>query len=1134
MSDLSHGSGIDGKSVPDGASVPSPRHHRDAVDLVNDQQSPRHQKEEENGTTSSPRHANKKFSAAQLVRIPSKIFNRVHRQSAQVLPRSSSLQVPSREHDYRITFSSPGTSIDRSPSSSPLRRFPLSERTHSESNLSSATFEHDFGLFDEVDSMVIPSEAVESLYTRKSRYNDAAQIWGLPRYPVGHDSSEHTQPVTVPHKSKLKRIRERLASRKGKKGTKSGVLSIFHRRQVTRSSNGKTPEGRKIDAEGLPDETQALVSQDGREIVISSNCELDEVVGHMGKQRVSVFLPYWPVYLSTLTTLRPVVKVLNSLSRELDDQKGDTFVADRIFLDVPASESVLHVMLWFSSLEEQSKEQPTVTLPEAYKVTAVECGEILKRMISLLPGAILGSVNLFKALADVSQSSVWATDPDEGVKLISLALLVIHNQWRFGLICGFFSVLKRISVEAEGFALTEVNSSDLPTIDTLPARIAPLLLGNRLKKATALFEAAREDISRIHTNPQSIRKSQVKSRMSKIMSFGRKTQKFDVKDDDTRIRQELGKWPANENREKLPINVEVYLKACDVVHMLLQHWEQIGLAVCKLGRMSSYRQPKEPRVSGSEMIFDIAATISVESIAEPSPTTNHAQESLTTESDNTKISPDESSGSETHIGHPSSETHSGISNSEPDIDGTETEEKEPGIFEQGSGVNHMSRGRSSSATSETRQEVPQSTPSDHSSVSSDLTIAAHEEVHEEHTPRSSSSKEEDSIHERSPSPTSSSLASVRSGASPSPSSWQIPNPTPRASVSSATRIPQPSGIPSTMRPRSANGPVASGSPTPARNRMSSGQLARLTTEGLSRNSEDEAAAGIATFAPGRQPSSHSGEHNPVSSLPSYGPASQQNSLLDSRLFRDRTAMILENLRLRNQNQALMTRLANADRNNEALRQRSAGSGQLAHELVRVNTVVEEARRRADFAEGRLRVGTAGSSGPGSGGHSLSRASSELSGRISAGFSEVVEPDSPGGSSGIMGRRFTLNDYGHPGSEPTVTDGVPFHANDGNDIVVMQGRSLSSKQTTRSTETDSSHGAIDVMKRPIKTITDRTNSMKGGGDIAANESPNTATLDDGERSVGTTVLGPSALANNEDMEALMLGASTPLYDEEKSC
>ncbi|KPM40770.1 hypothetical protein AK830_g5774 [Neonectria ditissima] len=178
-------------------------------------------------------------------------------------------------------------------------------------------------------------------------------------------------------------------------------------------------------------------------------------------------------------------------------------VATRGIFRIPGSVRVVNELFDYYCYTEKGGNDIASTvrcanLPMHMQLSVHDVASTFKRLLSVLPGGILGSLSIFDAL--VAIHSQLHGDPEfprtkqtkVRARLIALAIATIESQFRRELICAVFGLLSLIGRVAEVAPREDDGGRPLPTGDlmgysALGIVFGPLLLGNLLENySTAL------------------------------------------------------------------------------------------------------------------------------------------------------------------------------------------------------------------------------------------------------------------------------------------------------------------------------------------------------------------------------------------------------------------------------------------------------------------------------------------------------------------------------------------------------------------------------------------------------------------------------------------------------------------------
>jgi hypothetical protein len=141
----------------------------------------------------------------------------------------------------------------------------------------------------------------------------------------------------------------------------------------------------------------------------------------------------------------------------------------------------------------RSQAQQTVTVnnyPTKLSQYPHDVASAFKKMIFEVPGGILGSIGLFRALDDIRVKLVPSPDLPVATRnriktrMIALAILTCDQDYRAALICSVFGLLAAIAQETEhAIAAGLKDSHQMMSIEALSVVFAPLLLADEINNA---------------------------------------------------------------------------------------------------------------------------------------------------------------------------------------------------------------------------------------------------------------------------------------------------------------------------------------------------------------------------------------------------------------------------------------------------------------------------------------------------------------------------------------------------------------------------------------------------------------------------------------------------------------------------
>lgn len=145
------------------------------------------------------------------------------------------------------------------------------------------------------------------------------------------------------------------------------------------------------------------------------------------------------------------------------------------------------------------------TLPKHIKCDVYDVASTFKRLLSGLPGGILGSLALFDAFVSIQsqlQAEAESTRTKESrvrARLIALAIATVKSKYRRELICAVFGLLSLVGRAAETARREDSRGRPLPTSDLmgygpLGVIFGPLLVGEQLNEFKASLVGPRGSI----------------------------------------------------------------------------------------------------------------------------------------------------------------------------------------------------------------------------------------------------------------------------------------------------------------------------------------------------------------------------------------------------------------------------------------------------------------------------------------------------------------------------------------------------------------------------------------------------------------------------------------------------------------
>lgn len=169
-------------------------------------------------------------------------------------------------------------------------------------------------------------------------------------------------------------------------------------------------------------------------------------------------------------------------------------------------------------------------LPMHIQVSVHDVASTFKRLLSILPGGILGSLHIFDAL--VAIHSQLNGDPEfprtkqtkVRARLIALAISTIQSQFRRELVCAVFGLLSLVGRVAEVAPREDDGGRPLPTGDlmgycALGIVFGPLLLGDLLDSYSMKLATPDSGLLLFHLSPPKHRRDRRKSKAVEFKSI---------------------------------------------------------------------------------------------------------------------------------------------------------------------------------------------------------------------------------------------------------------------------------------------------------------------------------------------------------------------------------------------------------------------------------------------------------------------------------------------------------------------------------------------------------------------------------------------------------------------------------------
>lgn len=243
-------------------------------------------------------------------------------------------------------------------------------------------------------------------------------------------------------------------------------------------------------------------------------------------------------------------------------------VATRGLFRVPGSAKVITALFDYYCYMDNSnaKIASTVrcaTLPIHIQHSIHDVASTFKRLLSVLPGGVLGSLSLFDAFVAIhSQLNGEPEYPRTKqtkvrARLIALAVGTVRSQYRRELICAVFGLLSLIGRAAEIAPREDEDSRPLPTADlmgysALGIVFGPLLVGDLLEQYTMKIATPNSGMLLFPLSPPRFRKDRRKSIQKDAKTAG-------------------------------PPTVDKILVANDITQMLISNWRDVVRQMKSLG-----------------------------------------------------------------------------------------------------------------------------------------------------------------------------------------------------------------------------------------------------------------------------------------------------------------------------------------------------------------------------------------------------------------------------------------------------------------------------------------------------------------------------------------------------------------------
>ncbi|KAG7083386.1 RhoGAP domain-containing protein [Colletotrichum scovillei] len=250
---------------------------------------------------------------------------------------------------------------------------------------------------------------------------------------------------------------------------------------------------------------------------------------------------------------------------------------------IPGSLRVVNAIFDYYCYEKPGEEVTSTircpTLPSHINAGAQDVASAFKKLLSVLPGGILGSLTLFDAL--VAIHSQLRGEPELSrtkesklrARLIAMAIGTIKSHFRRELICAVFGLLSLIGRAAETAAREDEQGRPLPTSDlmgyaALGIVFGPLLVGDLLDSYTMKLANPSSGLLLFPLTPPRLK------------------------------RERQRKSTIQDNTDSM--SVDKIRVANDITEMLISNWREV---VRNMKGLSSFRGPNEDLESTSRRRF---------------------------------------------------------------------------------------------------------------------------------------------------------------------------------------------------------------------------------------------------------------------------------------------------------------------------------------------------------------------------------------------------------------------------------------------------------------------------------------------------------------------------------------------------
>ncbi|KAM5344728.1 hypothetical protein ACJ41O_010590 [Fusarium nematophilum] len=247
-------------------------------------------------------------------------------------------------------------------------------------------------------------------------------------------------------------------------------------------------------------------------------------------------------------------------------------VTTRGIFRIPGSVRIVNVLFDYYCCTEHGSVDITGTvrcanLPMHVQASVHDVASTFKRLLSVIPGGILGSLSLFDALVAIHHQ--LQGDPEfprtkhtkVRARLIALAIATVESQFRRELICAVFGLLSLIGRVAEITPREDEEGRPLPTGDlmgysALGIVFGPLLLGDLLSYYTMQLASPKSGFLR-----------------------------------SPKMRQDRFRRKSSEAKSPGPPSVDKVLTANSIAEMLITNWRDVVRQMKSLGMNRRQEQP---------------------------------------------------------------------------------------------------------------------------------------------------------------------------------------------------------------------------------------------------------------------------------------------------------------------------------------------------------------------------------------------------------------------------------------------------------------------------------------------------------------------------------------------------------------